>query len=132
MTSAPMPIKILILDDEQDFCSIFKFQFEKENFQVLIAAKITDAMKFILDDNPACVISDIRLAEGEDGLTFLRKLRSYRDDDLEVQNRVRKIPVIILTAIGFQMQSLFISEGVTDYIEKPYDVKVLKEKILHS
>ena len=77
------------------------------------------------------MLLDIRIPGGVDGLTFLRKLRSYRHDDLEEQNRIRKIPVIVLTGAGVTMQPLFEVEGIKAFVEKPFDLSNLQSKVEH-
>lgn len=122
--------KILILDDEKDFCDLFKFQFEKEGFKVLVASRSQQGLELIIREAPRCVLLDIRLSQGEDGLTCLRKIRGYRDDNLDLQKKVRLTPVLILTSAGSHMKTLFEAEGIQGYIEKPFDVKQLKELLL--
>ena len=77
------------------------------------------------------MLLDIRTPKGEDGLTYLRKLRSYRHEDLQEQNRIRKIPVIMLTGAGASMRSLFEIEGISGFIEKPFDLSNLQGKVEH-
>ncbi|MDD5227129.1 MAG: hypothetical protein PHV97_08130, partial [Candidatus Omnitrophica bacterium] len=67
----------------------------------------------------------------EDGLTYLRKLRSYRHDDLQEQALIRKTPVIMLTGTGATMQPLFELEGISGFIEKPFDLTTLQDKVEH-
>lgn len=123
------PKRILIIDDEKDVCEVLKFKFEKAGFQAQIAFDGFDGEQKVASFNPHCILLDIRMPR-EDGLTFLRKLRAYRDDDPEKQGRIRQIPVIVLTAASPHMKSLFQAEGISDYIEKPFDFMVLKEKVL--
>jgi DNA-binding response OmpR family regulator len=122
--------KILLIDDEPDFCEIFALQFQKQGFQVLIASASEAAFRLILEEKPSCIILDVRLAHGESGLTFLRSLRGFRHDDLGLEETVRRLPVVILTSASEQMKSLFLNEGANEYIVKPYDTGQLKEKIL--
>ena len=44
---------------------------------------------------------------------------------------MRKTPVIILTGVGATMQSLFELEGISGYIEKPFDLVNLQSKVEH-
>lgn len=122
--------RILILDDEKDICEILKTRFQKFGFEVLLAHDGKQAFQKVIEGNPDCILLDIRIQGGEDGLTFLRKLRSYRDDNAAVQTRVRGIPVIVLTATGENMRSLFEVEGISDFVDKPFDSNKLKDRIL--
>lgn len=78
---------------------------------------------------PDCVILDIRIPKGVDGLTYLRKIRAYAHPDLQRQERIRKTPVIVLTGTGTTMQALFEQEGISGFVEKPFNLVHLQGKI---
>lgn len=120
---------ILIIDDEDDVCQIVKEKFNSLGYKVLTAADGKAGFKEMEEGKPDCVLLDIRIPKGEDGLTFLRKLRSYRHDNLQEQARIRKTPVIMLTGAGASMQSLFELEGISGFIEKPFDLTNLQGKV---
>lgn len=120
---------ILVVDDEDDVCQIVKEKFEHLGYKVLTANDGAEGYRKTEDGKPDCVLLDVRIPKGEDGLTYLRKLRSYRHDDLEEQARIRKTPVIMLTGAGATMQSLFELEGINGFIEKPFDLGNLQSKI---
>lgn len=120
---------ILVIDDEDDVCQIVKARFESLGYKVLTANEGAEGFRQTESSKPDVVLVDVRIPQGEDGLTFLRKLRSYRHDDIELQARMRKTPVIILTGVGATMQSLFELEGISGYIEKPFDLVNLQTKV---
>ncbi len=120
---------ILIIDDEDDVRQIVKEKFTSLGFTVLAAADGGEGFKQTEEGKPDCVLLDIRIPKGEDGLTYLRKLRSYRNDNLQEQARVRKTPVIVLTGAGASMQALFELEGISGFVEKPFDLANLQSKI---
>ena len=120
---------ILVIDDEDDVCQIVKAKFESLKYNVLTANEGAEGFRQTEAGKPDCVLLDIRIPRGEDGLTYLRKLRSYRHDDLQEQIRVRKTPVIMLTGAGATMQSLFELEGISGFIEKPFDLANLQSKV---
>ncbi|HOW59874.1 MAG TPA: response regulator [Candidatus Omnitrophota bacterium] len=122
---------ILIIDDEDDVCQIVKEKFEHSGYQVLMANDGAEGFKKTEEGKPDCVLLDIRIPKGEDGLTYLRKLRSYRNDDLQEQARMRKTPVIMLTGAGATMQPLFELEQISGFIEKPFDLANLQSKVEH-
>jgi DNA-binding response OmpR family regulator len=121
--------RILIIDDEDDVCRTVKEKFELSGFQVLMAADGAEGFKKTEEEKPDCVLLDIRIPRGEDGLTYLRKLRSYRHEDLKEQARMRKIPVIMLTGAGTAMQPLFELEHISGFIEKPFDLANLQYQV---
>lgn len=122
---------LLIVDDEDDVCQIVKEKFEHLGYQVLTANDGAEGFVRTEEGKPDCVLLDIRIPKGEDGLTYLRKLRSYRHDDLQEQTRIRKTPVIMLTGAGATMQPLFELEGISGFIEKPFDLANLQTKVEH-
>ena len=122
---------LLIVDDEDDVCQIVKEKFEHLGYKVLTALDGAEGFQKTEEGKPDCVLLDIRIPKGEDGLTYLRKLRSYRHDDLQEQTRIRKTPVVMLTGAGATMQSLFELEGISGFIEKPFDLANLQTKIEH-
>ena len=126
------PRRLLIIDDEPDFCEILKAQLTKEGFEVLGAGDGKQGFLLATEKVPDCILLDIRIIEGEDGLTFLRRLRSFRHDDPSFQNQIRKLPVIVITATGDGMRPLFQSEGISDFIVKPFDTADLKSRILKA
>lgn len=122
---------ILIIDDEDDVCQIVKEKFENLGYKVLTANDGAEGYRKTEEGKPDCVLLDIRMVGGEDGLTYLRKLRAYRHEDLQEQTRIRKTPVIMLTGSGVTMQPLFELEGIKAFIEKPFDLTNLQVKIEH-
>lgn len=120
---------LLIIDDEDDVCQIVKEKFEHLGYKVLTANDGAEGFQKAEEGKPDCVLLDIRIPGGVDGLTFIRKLRSYRHDDLQEQIRMRKIPVVMLTGAGLTMQPLFELEGITAFIEKPFDLANLQTKV---
>ena len=121
--------KILIIDDEKDMCEIMKIMLQKRGFEVVFAHDGIDGFKKAVELQPACILLDIHMPKA-DGLTFLRNLHAYRDEDGDRQRVIRKIPVIVMSAAGENMQSFFATEGVSDYVEKPMDAEEIKERIL--
>ena len=123
---------ILVVDDEDDICQIIKAKFEALGYRVLTANDGAEGFDKTEEGRPDCVLLDVRIPHGMDGLTYLRKIRSYRHDDLDLEARIRKTPVVVLTGVGAAtMQPLFELEGISGFIEKPFDLGNLQSKIEH-
>jgi len=120
---------ILIIDDEDDVCQIVKEKFEIWGYKVLTALDGKEGFRKTKEGKPDCVLLDILIPKGEDGLTYLRNIRFYRHDNLEEQKRINKTPVIMLTGAGEKMRPLFEFEGISGFIEKPFDIVNLRGKI---
>ena len=122
---------ILIIDDEDDVCQIVKEKFEHLGYTVLTANEGAEGFQKTEEGKPDCVLLDICIPGSEGGLAYLRQLRSYRHKDLREQARFRRTPVIMLTGAGAALQPLFELEGITAFMEKPFDLTNLQIKIEH-
>lgn len=121
--------RILILDDEVALCEVLKARLEMFGYRVSTATNGRDGWQEVLTDSPDLILLDVRMPE-EDGYTFLRKLRSFRDaENPDREGRIREIPVIVMTGMGEGMKSLFEQERISAYITKPIDSAVLKKLI---
>jgi CheY-like chemotaxis protein len=127
---APKKARILVIDDEKQIAEMIMRMVDSFGFDVDSASGGNEGFQKVLKNRYDCILLDVIMPKGEDGLTFLRQLRSYRNDDPAIQNHIRKISVIVLTGSGPNMRSLFQQEGISDFIEKPFDVEVLKARIL--
>ncbi len=122
---------ILVIDDEEDVCQIIKEKLEPLGYTILTATDGAEGFRKTEEAKPDCVLLDILIPKGEDGLTYLRNVRFYRHRDLEKQTRIRKTPVIVITGAGVKMRPLFEFEGISGFIEKPFDLANLRGKIEH-
>ena len=122
---------VLVIDDEDDVCQIIKEKFELLGYRVLTALDGAEGLKKTEEDKPDCVLLDICIPKGEDGWTYLCKLRSYCHNDLQKQTRIRKTPVIIITGSGVTKQQLFEFQGISGFIEKPLDLANLRSEVEH-
>ena len=126
-----MKKKVLLIDDDDELAELLSEYLNRFDFQLIVAGNGEEGLKLLRQEQPDCVLLDIRIPKGEDGLTYLRKLRSYRHDDPEEQTRIRRTPVIMLTGAGAAMQSLFELEGISGFVEKPFDLVNLQSKVAH-
>lgn len=114
--------KILMIDDEQDFCQLVKQNLEMMGiYEVIIASKGKKGIKQALKNKPDVILLDIMMP-GIDGLETLKRLKANQ--------KTMSIPVIMLTAKGDEESK---DEAVVsyceDYVVKPVEAKVLKSKI---
>ncbi len=122
---------ILVIDDEDDVCQIIKEKFEQLGYRVLIAYEGAEGFQKTEKEKPDCVLLDIRIPKGEDGLTYLHRIRSYRNEDVHEQTLIRRTSVIVVTGAGTSMQALFELEGISGFIEKPFNMDHLCGKVEH-
>ena len=120
-------IKILVVDDEQDVELLFRQKYRKElkngDFEFYFAFSANDALAFLKKLQPfdiVLVLSDINMP-GMNGLELLRIIKS----DFEA------LKVIMVTAYGdTSNHQTAINYGADDFITKPVDFNILKERIL--
>ena len=114
--------KVLIVDDDQVWLRLIKKKFEKfaDRFTTLSAKDGQEAIKILGQHTISLVATDLQMPV-MDGLTLLAHLsESYPD-----------IPVIIMTAYSNpKAQKAVKDSGAFGYIEKPFAVDDLAEKIL--
>lgn len=120
---------LLTIDDDHDLCEIIRERFELLGYKVLIAHDGAEGFRKTEESRPDCVILDIVIPKGEDGLTYLRKLRAYSHKDPQQQTHIRGTPVIVLTGTGTERQAAFEFEGISGFLEKPFNLVNLQGKI---
>jgi DNA-binding response OmpR family regulator len=58
-------VKILIIDDEEDFCMIMKSYFERKGMEVFLAFNLSEGLNSIKEKNPDILFLDNSLPDGE-------------------------------------------------------------------
>lgn len=114
-------IKILIADDNRDFCELLKEFFnQQEDFQLIgIAYNGLEALEQIRQQKPDVVVLDIIMPH-LDGIGVLEKLSSTP----------ARPKVIMLTAFGQEsITQRAVELGADYYILKPFDFSVLATRI---
>jgi CheY-like chemotaxis protein len=114
--------KILMIDDELEFCLIMKEMIKQlGNYKVLVATSGKIGIKAAVLEKPHLVFLDITMPEMS-GLEVLKTLRTKR--------RTRNIPVVMLT--GNESSELIeyaLSQYVEQYLIKPVEIENLKQVI---
>ena len=114
--------RILIIDDEEDFCSLVKTGLEtRSDFEVSIATNGKDGMDLAKVVKPDLILLDITMPE-IDGFQVLEKLKKDKG--------TVSIPVIMLTAredVEYKRKaSQLFNEA---YLTKPVEFSTLKSTI---
>jgi CheY-like chemotaxis protein len=58
-------VKILIVDDEEDFCLIMKSYFAKKGYDVLMAFDLKNGLQMVRNQQPDILFLDSNLPDGE-------------------------------------------------------------------
>ena len=115
--------KIMVVDNEQDFLLTIKAVFQSfgDEYELVTADSGMQCLDLLKNNNiPDLVLLDIMMPE-MNGWEVARKLR----ENLEW----RKIPIIFLTATEDETSKIIGTIIGEDYIEKPFEITDLKEKI---
>lgn len=68
--------KVLVVNDDEDLISMFKFLFKSPDVQVLEASNVRSAIEHFHEGKPDMILADINLGEGKpDGYELLRTIR---------------------------------------------------------
>jgi len=111
--------KILIVEDDVSFGVLLQSWFTRNGFEAGLATKYAQAKQMLSDTRYDLVASDLRLPDG-DGIMLLTWMREKGDN----------MPVIIMTSYAeVQSAVLAMKLGASDYLEKPVNPDILKQKV---
>jgi len=116
--------RILVVDDEPDFCSIVQGQLEKEGFLVDVAYNGVEGLEKVYANPPDAIVLDVMMPE-MDGYEVCKK------SDEKCVN----IPIILLTAVASHVTSTRYThrDGMAteadDYIAKPASADQISKSI---
>jgi len=118
--------RILVVDDEPDFCAIVQVQLEKEGFEVELAYNGEEGLEKIRANPPDVIVLDVMMP-GKDGYEVCKELKA--------DEKYADIPVILLTAVASHVTSTRYShaDGMSteadDYIAKPASAEEITQSI---
>ncbi|MHC4536827.1 MAG: response regulator transcription factor [Planctomycetota bacterium] len=121
---------LLIVDDDEDFASTTATVLRAEGYDVQIELDIESAVKSMESKPPDLAILDVMFPENASaGFELARTIRHE-------SGKLKDIPILMLTAIntkfplGFGPKDIDDSwMPVTEFLEKPVDFDVLREKV---
>lgn len=108
-----MRVKILVIDDEESFCEVLKFNLEKEGYEVTTANSAEEALGL---DLPAfsLMIVDITM-DRLSGFDFAKRLQN--------SSSTENIPIIFCSALNGEDDTVMgLNIGADDYITKPFKI----------
>lgn len=119
MADAPETLRVLLVDDEDEFRRSASRSLERRGLAVREAEDGTAALAAVRQERPDLVILDLRMP-GMDGIETLRRLRGIDES----------LPVIVLTGHGSLHDALAgIALEITDFLQKPVDLDALAERV---
>lgn len=115
-------IKILIVDDEENFAYIVKMNLEQTgNYEVAVETRASNASGAATSFKPDLILLDIVMPD-KDGFEVLKALKS--------KDKTMAIPVVMLTAVGDDSAKIKAAEQFSEgYVIKPVSTEALRTKI---
>ncbi len=108
-------MKVLVVEDDDIQRELLKEILKERGFEVYSCGSAEKAYQILDKYLPNVVVTDVRLP-GEDGLSFMKKIRELSPD----------VEVIIVTAFSNVEDAVSaIKKGAFHYVTKPYDPDVL-------
>jgi DNA-binding NtrC family response regulator len=111
--------RVLIVDDERDFCDIVFRLLKRNGFAPVVANNGEKALEMIASGMTDAVLMDVRMP-GTDGLEVLRRAKELDED----------LPVLMITGYGGLDGAVkAFKTGAYDYLTKPINTRELVEKV---
>ncbi len=114
---------IIIVDDEKDIRTSVKQILEKEGYRIIEAVNGEDLFEKLKETKPDLILLDIMMP-GMTTREIFKKLNENKD--------TKNIKIIFLTVVQIsemERTRILKSKKVVDYIQKPFDVDVLKKRV---
>ena len=110
------PARVLLVDDDPDFCEALSDRLRSLGFQVSVADRGSEALRLCREEPPAIVLLDLVLP-GMDGMAVLETIRREEPD----------VVVIVITGHGTIARAVeAMKKGAYDFVSKPVDPRHLE------
>jgi two-component system, NtrC family, response regulator AtoC len=110
--------KILIIDDELDFCALVILMLQQEPFHIDCAHNLFEASRFLSKEHPEIILLDHNLPDGT-GLDYFNKHRKDFDE----------AKIVLITADpSLELKSRAEEAGI-EFAAKPFGLKKIREII---
>ena len=110
---------VLVVEDDEDTCTVFSAGLGHVGYKVLTAMTGMDGLRVARDAHPDVIVLDLSL-EGADGWEVVRCLKASRSTG--------DIPVLVVTGhpdIGGRAEA----EGCAGYLTKPIRLQTLRDAV---
>ncbi len=113
------PLRVLIVDDEEELVSAMAQRLAFRGFHVAAATSGAEALTHLREGDFGVLLLDVRMP-GTGGLKLMAQIKGQYPD----------LPVILFTGHGSAADAeRGVQEGAFDYLMKPIDIDQLVEKI---
>jgi DNA-binding response OmpR family regulator len=121
--SLVMKKRILIVDDEEDIRKLCRRLFTEKGYDVVDADRGLAALRLVKEHTPDLILLDAMLPEVH-GFDIARRIKG--------SEKYGSIPILMMSAVyrGWRIAAdLKANYGIEDYIEKPFRIAELLEKV---
>ena len=113
--------RILVVEDDDDLCSLLCDLLNTQGYETAASADGLDAVQRVERDSPDAVVLDVMIP-GLDGFQVCEKLKFSR--------QTNQIPILMLTALdGTEARARGLRVGADRYLTKPFEPNKLFEEI---
>ncbi len=116
-----MSRKVLIADDEAHIRHVLSMKLANAGYEVVTAADGEEALELCLSEKPDLMCTDYQMP-------FLSGLELC--EKLQQQDETRNMPVLMLTARGFEIEPpQMAAGGIVDVLSKPFSPREVLTKV---
>ena len=113
-------LNLLVVDDESELRELLVRLFTRDGHRVIAVADARSAIDRASTQQFDCVLLDVALGAGPDGVDVCRELRARRN----------VVPIIMLTARDSEADAVLgLEAGADDYVTKPFGPTELRSRI---
>jgi two-component system, sensor histidine kinase and response regulator len=121
-TSATLPKKILIVEDNRTQAEYLRYILSKEGYSISLASNGAEALSVTLGNQPDLILTDVLMPE-MDGYTLCRSIKS--------DPKSLDIPVILVTNLYDPIDVIKgLAAGADNFIIKPFDPSAINRRIV--
>lgn len=118
-----MPIKILLVDDNENNLLSMEVALEKSEYLFFRATSGRDALRILLNESDfSLILLDVKMPI----------MDGYETAELIYQrDKLKQIPIIFITAHDYEEAAMFkgYRAGAVDFIRKPFNAEILRSKV---
>jgi DNA-binding response OmpR family regulator len=114
--------KIMVVDDDKEFTTLYKEYLTMVGFQTITENQSSKAIEVANEAKPDLFLLDLMMPE-PDGFKLCRMLRANMN--------FTRTPIIIVTALNDEdSRVVALGAGANDYLTKPFHIDELKSRII--
>jgi signal transduction histidine kinase len=123
INNVAMPVKILLVDDNENNLLSMEVALEKGNYAFFRATSGREALRVLLQEEDFfLILLDVKMPI----------MDGYETAELIYQrDKLRQIPIIFITAHDYEEAAMFkgYQAGAVDFIRKPFNPEILRSKV---